>query len=73
MALKKQTFYNILKALCSDECRTKKILVCYKMFPFFKAIINVLDRNLASVTKVPRLQDCPTLKFKTKMLPIVVL
>ena len=24
--------------LCSEECQTKKLLVCYKMFAFLKAI-----------------------------------
>ena len=25
--------------LCSEECQTKKLLVCCKMFAFFKAIL----------------------------------
>ena len=27
--------------LCSEECQTKKLLVCCKTFAFFKAILNV--------------------------------
>ena len=27
--------------LCSEECQTRKLLVCCKMFAFFKAIFNI--------------------------------
>ena len=32
--------------LCSEECQTKKLLVCCKMFAFFKAICNILSYAL---------------------------
>ena len=44
--------------LCSEECQTKKLLVCCKMFAFFKAIFN--DRDLWQELKVNWLKTCVT-------------
>ena len=30
---------------CSEECQTKKLLVCCKMFAFFKAIFDIFLQN----------------------------
>ena len=35
----KSFFGTYSDVLCSEECQTKKLLVCCKMFAFFKAII----------------------------------
>ena len=34
--------------LCSEECQTKELLVCCKMFAFFKAIFNFVPQKNCS-------------------------
>ena len=37
-------------ALYSEECQSKKLLVCYKMFVFFKAIFEFCTAKKVSVS-----------------------
>ena len=40
--------------LSSEECQTKKLLVCYRMFAFFKAIIKFCTAKKLFTIQLPQ-------------------